>query len=222
LERIDRMDFQILLETLQSYEISVLRILPNLFVALDFETKHREFLRASMVSIPLSDDLIIQTALELKYGVKLYTECDLRNILRGLILHEEYANAIKFLLPCEREVKILDKSKKIVGVADLLCGDVVIEIKTGRKPKHIHAYQLAIYLDLTGKQQGFLVYPDAVLEIPLSEDILHRAYQRLFKINNIVTKTIDELHNFRDKYLSKFGLKVQDLESLLKNLKSYV
>ena len=202
------------------YGIFVWKIAPNIFVALDYETKHKDLYRASFVSIPLSEDFLLKSALEIAYGVKLYTEQDLRNILRGLVIHREYGNALGFLIPCEFEVKIVDRSKGVVGIADIVCENYVIEIKTGSSLKRRHIYQLLMYMDLLRKPQGFLVYEDKVLEFSLDEnlDLLSEAYERLHEVYSRIHSLAKNISYYRDKFLKKFNMKVSEIIERLDNL----
>jgi len=98
----------------------------------------------SSVSNPLNEENLLKLALEKVYGVKLYTEQDLRNILRGLIIHREYVHALGFVIPCKSEVKVIDKNRKVIGLVDLACGNFIIEIKSSFVLKQEHIYQLLI------------------------------------------------------------------------------
>jgi len=58
-------------------------------------------------------------------------------------------------LSCETKVKVIDEVKGVVGVADLVCGDYVLELKSSTRIRMNHVYQLLIYGFATHKE-GFL------------------------------------------------------------------
>lgn len=217
---IQKLAIEKVLTFLGQYEVFVWKIAPNVFIALDYETKHKNLYRASIVSIPLSEDYLLKSALEITYGVKLYTEQDLRNILRGLTIHKEYGHALGFLIPCEFEVKIASRSKGVVGIADIVCGNYVIEIKTSSSLRKEHIYQLLIYMDLLHKPQGFLVYEDEVLEFSLDKNLnlLFEAYRRLHEIHSKIHSLAKNLSRYRDKFLKRFNMKIGEIIKRLNNL----
>lgn len=208
-----------LLTYLGQHDIIVWRLAPNIFIALDFEAKHKNNLWVSLISTPASDDSLLELALETAYGVKIYSEQDLRNILKGLIVHREYLHALSFILPCESEVRI--KKKGIVGVADAVCNDHVVEIKTGR-PEKSHAHQLLIYMDLLQKPYGILVYRDSVYRYSLHTDInlLEEAYRNLHEARRRIEGIIQQLHHgeFRSRILKKYGITVGELIERLSSM----
>jgi len=140
---IQKLDIEEILSYLGQYGIIVWKIDPGIFVALDYETRFRRFHKVSTIQFQRKED-ILKLALETIYGVKIYTESDLRNILKGLVIHREYSNALGFLLPCETEVKVIDVDKHIVGIADIVCNDCIIEVKASFRsiPRREHIYQL--------------------------------------------------------------------------------
>jgi len=217
---IQRLSIEELLTYLGQYGITVWEIVSDLFIAIDFESKNKHFRRVSIVSTPINEDSLLKLALETAYGVKLYSEQDLRNILKGILIHKEYCYTLGFLLPCEFEVRVMDKSKSIVGVADLVCGDYVIELKSGMNFRKSHAYQLLIYMDLLGKQQGFLVYEDKVFEFSPSNThkLLSEAYERLHKIYNDIHVLAKNLHRYEDRVIRKFNVKVGNIIKRLNDL----
>lgn len=217
---IQKLAIEEVLTYLGQYGVFVWKIAPNVFIALDYETKYKNLYRASIVSIPLSEDFLLKSALEITYGVKLYTEQDLRNILRGLIVHREYSHALGFLIPCEFEVKIVCRNKGIVGIADIVCGNYVIEIKTSSSLRKEHIYQLLIYMDLLRKPQGFLVYEDKVVEFSLDEnlDLLSEAYKRLHEIYGKIHSLAKNLPHYKNKFLKRFNMKIDEIIEKLNNL----
>lgn len=217
---IQKLSIEYLLTYLSQYGIMVWKIDPNIFIALDFESRHKYLRRVSMVSIPTSEDSLLKSALEIAYGVKLYTEPELRNILRGIIIHREYCHALGFLLPCESEVKVIDKDKGIVGIADLVCGDHVIELKSSTNFKRAHAYQLLIYMDLLHKEYGFLVYKDKVLSFSLSTDsmLLSEAYERLYEIHSKVYGLAKKIQDYKSEVLKTFNMRVDEIIKKLNDL----
>jgi len=209
-----------LLSYLGQYGITVWRVARSIFAVLDFESKSRHLRRISAVSIPVNEDSLLRFALEMSYGVKLYTLRDLRNVLRGMIAHRMYGAVLGFLLPCEAEVKIMDESRGVVGVADLVCGDYVLELKSSTKTRIGHAYQLLIYMDLLNKKKGFLVYEDKVIELVLDahKRLLSNAYNRLNKIYNTVHTIFKNIHLYENKMLRRFNMRVGELLKMLEDL----
>ena len=75
----------------------------------------------------------------------------------------------------EIKVTIDGKEKVLVGRPDLLFEDCVVEIKYSRdltdKPLEHHINQLKMYLFMTGKKQGYLVYitPQGLREFTIEE-----------------------------------------------------
>ncbi len=217
---VQKLNLEELLTYLGQYGMVVWRIAPNLFVALDHETKHKNLRRVSILSIPLSRDNLLKLALELAYNVKLYTETDLRNILQGLIAHKEYSYSLGFVIPCMVEVKVVNKTKKIVGIADIVCNDSVIELKLGSHLRREHVYQLLIYMDLLQKQHGFLVYKDKVFKYSLktNPNILSEAYARLHEIYHKVNLLAKRLPSYKNVFLNRFSMKVHDIMKRLDEL----
>jgi len=217
---IQRLSIEELLTYLSQYGIMVWRIASDIFIAVDFESKNRNLRRVSIVSAPISKDSLLELALETTYGIKLYSEQDLRNILKGILIHKEYCHALGFLLPCEFEVKVIDRNKNIVGIADVVCGDYIIELKSGTSFRKGHAYQLLIYMDLLRKQQGFLVYKNRVLEFSLNADhkLLSEAYMRLYKIYDNISVLAKNLQRYRNKVIKRFNMKVDDIIERLNGL----
>jgi len=209
-----------LLSYLGQYGITAWRVARNIFAVLDFESKSKHLRRISAVSIPVNEDSLIRFALEMSYGIKLYTLQDLRNILRGMITHRMYGTALGFLLPCEAEVKIIDDSREVVGVADLVCGDYVLELKSSTKTRIGHVYQLLIYMDLLNKKEGFLVYEDKVIELALDthKRLLSNAYNRLNKIYNTAHTISKNIHLYENKVLRKFNMRVGEILKMVKEL----
>jgi len=217
---IQKLAIEELLTYLGQHGILVWRVAPNVFIALDYETRHKNLYRVSIVSIPLSEDFLLKSALEITYGVKLYTGQDLRNILRGLVIHKEYSHALGFLIPCETEVKIVNRSKGIVGIADIVCEDCVIEIKSGSTLRKEHIYQLLIYMDSLHKPYGFLVYEDRVLEFSLDKNLglLSEAYKRLYEVYDKIRSLAKNLPHYKDKFLKRFNMKLDEIIERLNNL----
>ncbi len=217
---IQKLAIEELLTYLGQHGVLVWRVAPNVFIALDYETRHKNLYRASIVSIPLNEDYLLKSALEITYGVKLYTEQDLRNILRGLVIHKEYGHILGFLIPCESEVKIVNRSKGIVGITDIICGDCVIEIKSSSNLRKEHMYQLLIYMDLLRKPYGFLVYEDKVFEFSLNKnlDLLSEAYKRLYKIYNKIHSLTKNLPYYKNNFLKRFNMKISEIIERLDNL----
>ena len=217
---VQRLSVEELLTYLGQYRIMVWRIAPNIFIAMDFESKNKHLHRVSIVSTPINEDSLLKLALETTYGVKLYSEQDLRNILKGIIIHKEYCHALGFLLPCKFEVKIANRSKGVVGIADVVCGDYVIELKSGTNLRKSHAYQLLIYMDLLRKQQGFLVYENKVLKFSLNTDrkLLSEAYEKLYKIYNNIYALAKDLQRYRNRVIKKFNVKIDEVIKKLNDL----
>lgn len=198
---------------LSQYGINVWKLSKNMFIALDFETSHKNLYRVSMVSTPLNVGSLLKLSLELKYGVKLYTEQDLRNILSGLILHKEYSNTIGFLAKCETEVKVISREKRIAGIADIVCDDFVIEIKLSSSIRKEHLHQLLLYMDLLNKPKGFLVYENNAVNVTLNENInlLLDTYKRIHEISRRIKYFSENLERFKDVFINKFNMKVCEI-----------
>jgi len=220
IESIQKLSPENLLMYLSNHDILVWKVSTDLFIAFDHESKHKNLYRVSAVSIPLNEENLLKLSLEKIYGVKLYTERDLRNILRGLIIHKEYVHALGFVIPCESEVKVMDKNKRVVGSVDLACGNFIIEIKSSFALKQEHIYQLLIYMDVLNKPYGFLVYYDKIFKFSLDkeQDKLLEAYNRLRKIYDKVSSLAENISHYENYILKRFNIKIGELMKKLDSL----
>jgi CRISPR/Cas system-associated exonuclease Cas4 (RecB family) len=192
----------------------------ELFVVKDFETRHSNFIWASQLGHldPLA--LFFNT----RYSIKVYNEDDLRNIMLGLVVHESYQGVLKLAYPdVESEVKVVDRELGLVGVADIVFGDSVAEIKTGRKSQQ-HLLQLAAYLRMLKRGKGYIVYENEVVEISYSKELeekLMKALEDVKKLKEIVpSHSIDDIISmFRHSYgrfIGKFYVDPRDLIKVLR------
>ena len=132
-DKINKLSLEDLLDYLNKYGFFIWKVEDlDLYITIDFEVKQKDHKRVSIVSTHLDEETKIRLAIEKVHNVSLYTERGLRNILRGLVIHTVYSDAIRFLLPCDAEVPIKDTKRKIAGRADLVCGDDVLEGMLGK------------------------------------------------------------------------------------------
>lgn len=181
----------------------------NLYIAKDYESKYGNYVKISDILICNKYPSLI--ALQRKYGVKIYNEKSLRRILAGLWIHEAYKSLISFLVPVQQEVKCVDHNRKIVGVADIVGPNFVIEVKSSRKTKKEHILQLSSYMQLLKCEVGYLVYPEQVIKVTLTSNILaelDRCYRKIRDIYNnaekyirLQTRTLKELFNIDVNHL---------------------
>jgi len=220
-EKINKLSFEDILDYLSEYGFLIWKVEDlDLYMTIDFESRHKDHKRVSVVSKNLNEETKLQLAIEKLYSVSLYTERGLRNILRGLVIHEKYSASIGFLLPCEAEVPVKDEERKIVGRADLVCGDYVLELKSGKRNKN-HAYQLLIYMDLLNKQKGFLVYEDEVIPYSLDKDekLLREAYQKLDEVYAELNSISQNISAHTNRFLKEFNITVGELIDKLNSYK---
>lgn len=154
----------------------------NLFVVKDFETRHGRSVWPSQLG--MYDPIAM--FFNINHSVKIYSEADLRRIALGFIAHDLYQGVLRLAVPeVESEVRFIDTTLGIAGVADLVVGDSVVEIKTGKKsPKHV--LQLAAYLRGLGKSRGFIVYPDEVIEINYGSELERKLIEAVNKLRNLM------------------------------------
>lgn len=193
----------------------------GLYVSQDYETKHRDFVWASQLG--LND--VITYFINLKYGVKLYREEDLYRILYGLLVHEAYEGILRLTMEeVEAEVKVYDLELRVVGVADLVINDAIIEIKSGKSSSR-HRLQLTAYMKALNKQRGFLVYQGSVFEIVINSDILQElrdAVNRLRQLREeLFSLSLEDVAKRYPRAFSKFQYRYGvELIELIKVLES--
>ena len=219
IENVNKLSFEQLLYYLGNYDFLIWKVEGlDLYITIDFESRHKDHKRVNIVTKNLDEETKLQLAIEKLYSVSLYTGRGLRNVLRGLVIHDAYSNAIGFHLPCEVEVPVKDTNRKIAGRADLVCGEYVLELKSGKRNKN-HAYQLLIYMDLLNKQKGFLVYEDEVIPYSLDKNLLTEAYQRLNEIYAEVDSVSQNISMYRNRILKEFNITVGGLIDKLDSYK---
>ena len=193
----------------------------SVFVSKDFETRHRGYVWASQ----LGQSDVLMLFFNVKHGIKLYRESDLRKIAFGYLVHEAYQGLLKLsMADVESEVGAFDPDLGIAGVADLVTTDAVVEIKSGRKSRR-HLLQLAAYLRILRKNKGYLVYQDNVMEIRYGENVermLLKAVEEVRRLRNLVSSSslndiIDKFKRDYERFRQRFS--IEPLE-LLKALKS--
>jgi sulfur transfer complex TusBCD TusB component (DsrH family) len=193
----------------------------GLYVSQDYETKHRNSVWASQLG--LND--IITYFIHTKYGVKLYREEDLYRILYGLLVHEAYEGILRLTMEeVEAEVKVYDLELRVVGVADLVVNDAVIEIKSGKSSPR-HRLQLTAYMKALNKQRGFLVYQDSVFEIVINSDVLKElrdAVNRLRQLREELSllsleDVVKRYPNAISKFQYRYGVELIELIKVLES-----
>jgi hypothetical protein len=193
----------------------------GLYVSQDYETKHRDSVWASQLG--LND--VITYFINVKYGVKLYREEDLYRILYGLLVHEAYEGILRLTMEeVNAEVKVYDPELGVVGVADLVVNDAVIEIKSGKlSPRH--RLQLTAYMKALNKQRGFLVYQDSVFEIVINSDVvkeLRDAVNRLRQLREELSllsleDVVKRYPNAISKFQHRYGVGLIELIKVLES-----
>jgi hypothetical protein len=169
----------------------------KVFVSKDFETGHRGLIWASQLGHANAVTLFFNV----NYSIKVYREEDLYRIAAGFLAHDAYEGILKLTLPrVEGEVKVYDNELRIVGVADLVLDDNVVEVKLSRKYRS-HRLQLAAYMRALKVSRGYLVYPNDVVEVEHDEGLsqeLVKAVEGLDRLRRIV------LNHDLDYIVSKF------------------
>ena len=157
----------------------------KLYVLKDFEARYKDLIWASQ----LGYTNVIALFFNINYSIKLFRERDLYRIVAGFLVHDAYEGVLKLTFPdIESEVKIHDHELGVVGVADLVSNNYVIEIKLGKGSKR-HELQLAAYMKALKKYKGYLVYPDNVVEIEYTNSLVQKlvkAVAYLKRLRNIV------------------------------------
>ncbi len=200
---------------LARYNIYV-KLLPgtDLYIVKDYESKYKDYVKVS--DILLCDKYPSLIAIQRKFGVKVYSERDLRRILAGLWIHEAYKSQISFLIPVKQEVKCVDHNRKIVGVADIVGPNFIIEIKSSREIRKEHVLQVSSYMQVLNRKTGYLVYPDKVIKVVLTNNILAELNKYYKKIRNIYANT-EKYIRLQAKTLEKlFNISIDHLIELLK------
>jgi len=200
---------------LSKYSIIAWKI-NNIFLVIDDETRRPNLMWISRVNIPISRENLLIAAIEDKYSVKLFTEKELKFILKGLVVHELYSNMIKTITRnCKFNVLVIDEERKLIGRADILLKkyNCVIELKTSKHKRPEHKYQLALYANILKTRYGILVYSDDVIEIDFmyERDIIKRAYDHLCHIYNMINDYKRKLDQFANQVIFKFGITVRKL-----------
>jgi hypothetical protein len=193
----------------------------TVFVSKDFETRHRGYVWASQ----LGQSDVLMLFFNVRHGIKLYSESDLRKIAFGYLVHEAYQGLLKLsMTDIESEVGAFDPDLGIAGVADLVTTDAVIEIKSGRKSRR-HLLQLAAYLRILRKNKGYLVYQDNVVEIQYDENVeqtLLKAVEEARRLRSLVSSSslnyiIEKFKHDYERFKRRFGIEPSELLEALKN-----
>jgi len=193
----------------------------TVFVSKDFETRHRGYVWASQ----LGQSDVLMLFFNVRHGIKLYSESDLRKIAFGYLVHEAYQGLLKLsITDVESEVGAFDPDLGIAGVADLVTTDAVIEIKSGRKSRR-HLLQLAAYLRILRKNKGYLVYQDNVVEIQYDENVeqtLLKAVEEARRLRSLVSSSslnyiIEKFKHDYERFKQRFGIEPSELLEALKN-----
>lgn len=181
----------------------------EIFVSKDFETKQRNLIWASQ----LSNINVVNLFFNVRHAIKLYREKDLYKIALGFLAHEAYEGILKLALPeVESEVKVYDRDLGVVGVADLVLKNYVIEVKSGKRSKK-HELQIAVYMKALGKSKGYIVYPHEVVEVEYTQGLaqeLERAVNDLKRLRKII------LNNDLNYITSKFVRSYEKFKELYK------
>lgn len=193
----------------------------TIFVSKDFETRHRGYVWASQ----LGQSDVLMLFFNVRHGIKLYSESDLRKIAFGYLVHEAYQGLLKLsMTDVESEVGAFDPDLGIAGIADLVTTDAVIEIKSGRKSRR-HLLQLAAYLRILRKNKGYLVYQDNVVEIQYDENVeqtLLKAVEEARRLRSLVSSSslnyiIEKFKHDYERFKRRFGIEPSELLEALKN-----
>ncbi|RLG82989.1 MAG: CRISPR-associated protein Cas4 [Thermoprotei archaeon] len=104
----------------------------------------------------------------------------------GELTHRGFEDVLKILFPPEDVVTEVEVSKSVVvegreyfikGRVDAMYKDIVIELKTARSdysiPHEHHILQVKLYLWITGKEKGILIYitPERIAEYEVTNDL---------------------------------------------------
>ena len=186
----------------------------DLYVARDYESKYRDYVKVS--DILLCNKYPSLIAIQQKFGVKIYNERSLRRILTGLWIHEAYKSQISFLIPVKQEVKCVDHNRKIVGIADIVGPNFIIEIKSSKGIRKEHMLQVSSYMQMLNCKIGYLVYPDHVVKITLTNNILAELNRYYKRIRDIYANT-EKYIRLQARALEKlFNISINRLIKLLK------
>lgn len=130
--------------------------------------------------------------------------------LQGSLIHESIEGILtrelnaKTEVPIAKELTIGNEVYKLIGRADAILGDTVIEIKTSKNdtkiPVHEHETQLKIYMTLLGSTHGVLLYitPDRIAEFHYDEKLTDTELENLVKSFLRAEKV--PRHNWECKY----------------------
>jgi CRISPR/Cas system-associated exonuclease Cas4 (RecB family) len=193
----------------------------KLFVAKDFEMQHKNYIGASQ----LGQRDILSFYFNIKHGVKLYNENDLYKIVFGFLVHEAYQGILMLsLMNVKNEVKVIDPDLGIVGIADFVSDDAVIEIKSGRKTKN-HLLQLGAYLKALKKEKGYIIYQNDVIEVRYNDNLRQQLYDAVIKFKRL--REFILMHDIKDiiarfkyeseKFRERFGVKPLELVEILRS-----
>lgn len=223
--RLNSMSLDDLLEVLESKHILVwpLRLSgKQIFITKDFESKHKGNVWASALG---SVNNIITLYFNANFGVKIFLERELHNILWGLLVHEAYEGLLSLYFNDVRtEVGVHDNDLKLAGIADVVVPNCVLELKSGRRrPGHI--LQLAAYMKALGIRHGALVYQHDVKLVEYSdqlEQVLRNAVNSLHdKLRVVRTVSLDELmrryNRDYEAFKSRIGVEPKELLEALMN-----
>jgi hypothetical protein len=193
----------------------------KVFVVKDFEAQHRNYVWASQ----LGQNDALALFFNVKYGIKLYREDDLHRIVYGFLVHEAYQGILMMNMPdVEIEVKTFDDDIGVVGVADLVTTNAVVELKSGKKSRR-HLLQLAAYLRALRRDRGYLVYRDDVIEVRYDEGIeqaLLDAVKEVRRLRDLVSSyslndVVNRFGSSYERFKRRFGVEPSRLLEVLRD-----
>jgi CRISPR-associated exonuclease Cas4 len=130
--------------------------------------------------------------------------------LQGSLIHESVEGILakelnaQIEVEASKEVKLEDNVYKVVGRADAVIGDTIIEIKTSKGDANIpvkgHVQQLRIYMNLLNVFHGVLLYvtPDRVTEFHVDDKITDA------ELKELVTGFLTAMNTPREKWECKY------------------
>lgn len=131
----------------------------------------------------------------------------------GELTHRGFESILKELFPPEevatevevsKEILVDDKKYVIKGRVDAIYKDIIIELKTARSdfniPHEHHFLQLKVYLWMTGKNKGILLYitPERIAEYEVAPDLTDNDIINFIK--NLITLQKAPKYEWECKY----------------------